>query len=149
MVSISDIINETPDFFSKDIPTYNTKLSICIPEESSFSITYQGKLYEGVFTTTINNMGDLINALNNKLYVSKSNESSVCGLYLFGSYDCKRWGLLGAKENIDEFKDIGLLAHRCDVKYFRLLFIGQISRDSYIEYIDTINSNKIMSRKIR
>ena len=149
MVSISDIINETPDFFSKDIPTYNTKLSICIPEKSSFSITYQGKLYEGVFTTTINNMGDLINALNNKLYVSKSNESSVCGLYLFGSYDCKRWGLLGAKENIDEFKDIGLLAHRCDVKYFRLLFIGQISRDSYIEYIDTINSNKIMSRKIR
>lgn len=65
-----------------------------------------------------------------------SSVPNLAGLYLFGSYDNKAWALLGGRELPGNFRDLGLLAHRVDCKYFRLLFVGKLTYPSSIELLE-------------
>lgn len=73
----------------------------------------------------------------------------LAGLYLFGSYDNRKWQLLGAREMDGDFRDLGLIAYRVDCKYFKLLFVGQLKDRSSIEYIEHIVSDRVFRKKRR
>lgn len=75
--------------------------------------------------------------------------SNYCGLYLFGSYDCRKWALIGARERDGVIRDLGLLSHRVDCKYFRLLFVGKLKKGSTIEYVEMSAEARLLADKIR
>jgi hypothetical protein len=76
-------------------------------------------------------------------------DSQYCGLYLFGSYDCRKWALIGARERDGVIRDLGLLSHRVDCKYFRLLFVGKLKEGSTIEYVEMSAEARLLADKIR
>ena len=46
------------------------------------------------------------------------------------------------------FRDLGALAERVDVKYFRILFVGNLKGNSSIEHIDmSVGSNLFLPRQ--
>jgi hypothetical protein len=75
--------------------------------------------------------------------------SNYCGVYLFGSYDCRKWALIGARERDGVIRDLGLLSHRVDCKYFRLLFVGKLKEGSTIEYVEMSAEARMLADKIR
>lgn len=76
-------------------------------------------------------------------------QSCYCGIYLFGSYDCWKWALIGARERDGVIRDLGLLSHRVDCKYFRLLFVGKLKEGSTIEYVEMSAEARLLADKIR
>lgn len=76
-------------------------------------------------------------------------QSCYCGIYLFGSYDCRKWALIGARERDGVIRDLGLLSHRVDCKYFRLLFVGKLKEGSTIEYVEMSAEARLLADKIR
>lgn len=73
----------------------------------------------------------------------------LAGIYIFGSYDARRWNFLGGNEVGGTFRDLGALAERVDVKYFRILFVGNLKGNSSIEHIDMSVVSRLLSGKIR
>ena len=73
----------------------------------------------------------------------------LAGLYLFGSYDCRRWALLGGREAPGTLRDTGCLAARADCRYFRLLFASKLCGGSLIERVDISASSRLLARKMR
>ena len=92
------------------------------------------------------------------------------GIYVFGSYDCRKWKFIGgnevgdidgrgsqvpnAIENINGednilFRDLGTLTERIDCKYFRICFVGQLLPESSIEYIDMSVESRLLGGKLR
>lgn len=71
------------------------------------------------------------------------------GIYIFGSYDGKRWNFLGGHEAKGELKDLGAKVERTDCKYFRIAFVGNISTDSTINYIEIEGKESLLNKKIR
>lgn len=71
------------------------------------------------------------------------------GIYLFGSYDCKRWQYIGGNEISGSFRDLGALTERLDCKYFRICFVGNLLPDSSIEYIDMSVESRLLQGKLR
>lgn len=75
---------------------------------------------------------------------------SRLGLYVFGSYDGVRWGLLGGNEKKGQFSDIGCQVSRVDCKYFRVCLSGSIADDSRIDYMEmTSTDSRMLGGKIR
>lgn len=75
--------------------------------------------------------------------------SNHAGIYIFGSYDGKRWNFLGGHEAKGELKDLGAKVERTDCKYFRIAFVGNISTDSTINYIEIEGKESLLNKKIR
>ena len=73
----------------------------------------------------------------------------LAGLYLFGSYDCRRWALLGGREAPGTLRDTGCLAARADCRYFRVLFTSKLCGGSLIERVDISASSRLLARKMR
>ena len=73
----------------------------------------------------------------------------LAGIYVFGSYDAKKWQFLGGNEVGGSFRDLGALAERVDVKYFRILFVGNIKGNSSIEHIDMSVGSRLLLSKLR
>jgi len=71
------------------------------------------------------------------------------GIYIFGSYDGKRWNFLGGHESKGELKDLGAKVERTDCKYFRIAFVGNISTDSTINYIEIEGKESLLNSKMR
>jgi hypothetical protein len=57
-------------------------------------------------------------------------------MYIFGSYDCKRWFLLGGRTKQGTFSDMGAEVKRTNAKYIRIGFAGHITPDSHIDFIE-------------
>jgi len=75
--------------------------------------------------------------------------SKYLGLYVYGSYDGRRWSLLGVQEKTGKFTDIGCLVERTDCKFFRYALAGQITKDSRLDYIELSSKQSRLSTKIR
>lgn len=71
------------------------------------------------------------------------------GVYLFGSYDNHKWSLIGAREDCGSFEDLGLMAHRVDCKFFRVLFVGKLLLGSHIDGISCQTGGGLYGGKIR
>lgn len=76
-------------------------------------------------------------------------QNHLAGIYLYGSYDNRRWALLGAREQSGTFRDLGLIAHHTDCKFFRLLFVGSLAHPSSIQYLETSASISPLAAKPR
>lgn len=71
------------------------------------------------------------------------------GVYVFGSYDARRWAFLGGNELGKTFRDLGCKTERVDCKYFRILFVGNLSANSSIEYCELSSMARLLENKIR
>jgi hypothetical protein len=80
--------------------------------------------------------------------ISESQECKA-GIYVFGSYDLRKWQFLGGNEIGGEFRDLGCKAERVDCKYFRILFVGNISYDSEVDYLEMSVEDRLLANKIR
>ncbi len=73
----------------------------------------------------------------------------ILGLYIFGSYDGRKWSLLGHREKSGDFRDIGALVERTDCRFFRFVLAGQVSKDSRFDYLEVSSRKSKLSTKIR
>jgi hypothetical protein len=71
------------------------------------------------------------------------------GCYVFGSYDGRKWALLGGNEKKGKFTDIGCNISHTDVKYLRLCLAGQLSKDSRIDFIEIEADGSVLNNKLR
>lgn len=74
---------------------------------------------------------------------------TILGLYVFGSYDGRKWACLGHREKSGEFRDIGTLVERTDCRFFRFILAGQVSKDSRLDYFEVSSRQSKLSTKIR
>lgn len=76
--------------------------------------------------------------------------SSYAGLYVFGSYDGRRWAFIGGNEKSGAFTDFGCLVSRVDCKFFRACLCGMLSSSSRIDYMEMVSDgSRILGKKIR
>ena len=61
----------------------------------------------------------------------------------------KNGSFLGGNEVGGSFRDLGALAERVDVKYFRILFVGNLKGNSSIEHIDMSVGSRLLLSKLR
>ena len=73
----------------------------------------------------------------------------LLGLYIFGSYDGRKWALLGHREKSGDFRDIGALVERTDCRFFRFVLAGQVSKDSRFDYFEVSSRKSKLNGKIR
>lgn len=71
------------------------------------------------------------------------------GVYVFGSYDGRRWAMLGGNEKRGTFTDIGCKIERTDMKFFRVCLAGQITGQSRIDYMEISSLPSVLNTKIR
>lgn len=80
---------------------------------------------------------------------SVAKDSNPIGCYVFGSYDGRKWGLLGRNEKGGKFTDIGCNIAHSDVKFLRLCISGQLSKDSRIDFVEIAAEGSMLNAKIR
>ena len=107
--------------------------------------------------------GDEIEMIRIRLNISPSQEDSyehhfklekhidntVVGLYVFGSYDGRRWSCLGHKEKGGKFNDIGCIVSNTDCKFFRFLLAGRVTKNTRFDYFEVTEDNSRLSTKSR
>lgn len=71
------------------------------------------------------------------------------GCYVFGSYDGRKWGLLGIYEKTGSFTDIGCTIERTDMRFFRVCLAGQVTGKSRIDYMEISSTASVLGAKIR
>lgn len=104
-------------------------------------------IYNGQENTTL---ADLLDYIAEKEYKEMTSTLlSVAGLYVFGSYDSRRWALIGAREHPGTIRDLGCITARVDCKYFRILFAARLAPDSTVEHLDISASASLLRRKPR
>ncbi len=90
---------------------------------------------------------DLMNNISN--YTPIIETVKYAGVYVYGSYDGERWALLGRNERTGKFRDLGCLVEKSDCKFFKIMFFGNLSHDSSIEYVELQGRGTLYGNKIR
>lgn len=81
--------------------------------------------------------------LRGEFNISQDGES--IGLYVFASNDTERWMYIGGSERrktTAPIVDIGTTVERVSCKYIMIVFVGNLTRDSYIGHIEINNKMK-------
>lgn len=81
--------------------------------------------------------------------VIKNEERGAVGLYIFGSYDGYKWALIGRKEKIGTFSNIGCKVERTDVRYFRFALAGHLCKRSRLDHFEISTEPSMLNTKIR
>lgn len=76
-------------------------------------------------------------------------QDKVIGCYIFGSYDGRKWAMLGGNERAGTFTDIGCNIEHTDVKFLRICLAGQLQGDSRINYMEISHAPSELNTKIR
>jgi hypothetical protein len=128
-----------------------TQSILTLQNRKVYEIDVEGKPTKFYYTSRSGkvNTNVVIANIKDGTYLTLSGDEAYCGLYLFGSYDCRKWALIGARERDGEIRDLGLLSHRVDCKYFRLLFVGKLKEGSTIEYVEMSAEARLLADKIR
>lgn len=84
-----------------------------------------------------------------KLIKAKEEVPPHLGCYVFGSYDGRKWAMLGGKEKKGTFTDIGCKIERTDVKFLRVCIAGQLKGCSRIDYMEISHTPSLLNTKIR
>lgn len=71
------------------------------------------------------------------------------GIYVFGSYDGRKWAMLGGNEKTGKFTNIGCLVEHTDVRFFRVCLAGQVTGKTRIDYMEMSACGSILNGKIR
>lgn len=76
-------------------------------------------------------------------------QRTYIGCYVFGSYDGRKWVMLGGNEKSGKFTDIGCKIERTDVKFFRVCLAGQVTGKTRIDYMEMSSAPSMLNTKIR
>lgn len=76
-------------------------------------------------------------------------QNDYIGCYIFGSYDGRKWAMLGGNEKQGKFTDIGCKIERTDVKFFRICLSGKLRGESRIDYMEISSKPSMLNGKIR
>ncbi|MBR4521060.1 MAG: hypothetical protein IKO63_06550, partial [Paludibacteraceae bacterium] len=76
-------------------------------------------------------------------------KTSYLGVYVFGSYDGRKWALLGANEKTGRFRDIGCHVSHTDVKFLMFAIAGNLKGSSRIDYTEMSSTPSVLNTKIR
>ena len=71
------------------------------------------------------------------------------GCYVLGSYDGRKWAMLGGNEKKGKFTDIGCKIERTDVKFFRVCLAGQVTGKTRVDYMEMSSAPSMLNTKIR
>ena len=71
------------------------------------------------------------------------------GCYVLGSYDGRKWAMLGGNEKTGTFTDIGCKIERTDVKFLRVCLAGQVTGKTRINYMEMSTEPSALNTKIR
>lgn len=71
------------------------------------------------------------------------------GCYIFGSYDGRKWALLGGNEKQGKFTNIGCLVSHVDIRFYRVCLAGQITGKTRIDYMELSSKGSMLNTKIR
>ena len=83
------------------------------------------------------------------IVLEKHLDNTVVGLYVFGSYDGKKWSCLGHKEKTGKFNDIGCIVSTTDCKFFRFLLAGRVTKNTRFDYFEVTENQSRLSIKSR
>ena len=81
--------------------------------------------------------------------VTRGTMPSPVECYVLGSYDGRRWAMLGGQKRIGKFTDIGCKVERTDVKFFRICLAGQVTGKTRIYYMEMSANGSVLNTKIR
>ncbi len=164
IISFTDV--DGKEYFIKIIPQGRKS------KVAGFYVTYSELMQVLSKYDNPNNNEGLFYFYNNHYWyrVTSAVSGYRAGIYVFGSYDCRKWKFIGgnevgdidgrgsqvpnAIENINGednilFRDLGTLTERIDCKYFRICFVGQLLPESSIEYIDMSVESRLLGGKLR
>ena len=79
----------------------------------------------------------------------ETNTNTSLGCYVFGSYDGRKWALLGGNEKQGKFTDIGCNISHTDVKFLRICVSGQLSSSSRIDFVEIEADGSVLNNKLR
>lgn len=121
-------------------------------ENQTGRIYYQGgieKMYSDIQEGSLFSINTIIPAHTEQVIDPDKTYDTILGLYVFGSYDGRKWACLGHREKSGEFRDIGTLVERTDCRFFRFILAGQVSKDSRLDYFEVSSRQSKLSTKIR
>lgn len=99
------------------------------------------------YDSTAYSMQDVLTTENNGFAVTIDHAGKIplrLGLYVFGSYDGRKWAMIGGKEKTGGmFTDIGCKVERTDIKFLRLCVAGQLKQTSKIDFVEITTEPKI------
>ena len=146
------LISDFRNGMLEEISKYDLERKLNISNGTFISVDYEGQHYDIIYTgSNVITVGEFINNLNNYQTFNKNilNIKKYIGLYVFGSIDCHKWGFIGGVERKGQnLCDIIAKIERMSVKYIKLVFVGNISKDSHIDSIE-VQSQVKYENKIR
>lgn len=142
-VSAGNGSNATIEIFSKKVNTPNYKFII------DTNLDYESS--DDSDDSSTEEAGYEIEDFYAQLYTENHviEQPSKLGCYIFGSYDGRKWALLGGNERTGDFTDIGCLVERTDMKFFRVCLAGQLKGNSRIDYMEISTEPSVLNTKIR
>ena len=81
--------------------------------------------------------------------IQRTENYSTVGCYVFGSYDGRKWSLIGGNEKRGKFTDIGCNIAHSNVKFLSFCISGQLSKDSRIDFVEIEYDNSQLNTKVR
>lgn len=149
---VKDIILRYDNGMLAKIPAHNDAYPLHISKGSCLSVILDGRkyliIYDGEEDTTLKALVEYIHNGGYRTF-GYTEDAPLSGLYVFGSYDCRRWALLGAREKGGAVRDLGCLTARVDCKYFRFMFVGKLLHGSTIERLEIAAAQTLYGKKTR
>lgn len=134
-----NIINKTIDKVGSDVV-----VTINAQKGKEYIMQFKGMFYN---INDISYFASYISSDDIEVLSETINTKLCC--YVFGSYDGRKWSLLGGNEKSGKFTDIGCKIAHSDVKFLRLCISGQLSKDSRIDFVEIAAEGSMLNAKIR
>jgi len=113
-----------------------------IPSSLGFYLT-------GIVAFVYSGSAEPIGAYDIEYTIEEVIDSPHIGCYVLGSYDGRKWAMLGGNEKTGKFTDIGCKIERTDVKFLRVCLAGQVTGKTRIDYMEISHSPSVLNTKIR
>ena len=127
-------------------------LRITCEEINTGKVYYQGgvkELYGSIENGSLFSTHTIIPEHTEQVADPKNTIDTILGLYVFGSYDGRKWACLGHREKSGDFRDIGTLVERTDCRFFRFVLAGRLNKNSRIDYVEVSYDSSKLNTKIR
>jgi len=132
------------------LPDFDSNFPIALELGKTRLIDINGQVYTFMFEgLSPINYSTLIKNILSGMYKLIEPQTKYAGIYVYGSNDCMKWVLLGRNEKTGTFRDLGCFVERTDCKYFKVLFFGNLSHNSTIDYIEFSVNSRLLGNKIR